>query len=266
MKQLILNIFTYFIWTATAAGIPMLLGFARSVHYQRPLRQIEVKPLNKHLADFVPAEEIINQIRHQGFADFSLNGLNNRTIETLLSQNPYIGSVQAYTTLDRVLVIRFSERVPFMRVIDITGQWYYLDSAGVIFPDKPERLFRLLPAIGYIQAPVKLPDSHIALATDTIHNKVYNAILQLGQLINKDEFARLLIDHIYVDEQQQIELIPVLGKAGILLGKASNLGVKLANVAAFYKAKTTTEEFGRYAQINASFENQIVCIIKRDSI
>lgn len=266
MKRLILNTLTYLVWIATAAGIPLLLGFARSVHYQRPVRQIEVKPLNKHLADFVPADDIIREIRNQSPVVLSLNTLNNRIIEATLSKNPYIRSAQAYTTLDRVLVIRFSERVPFMRVIDISGQWYYLDSAGVIFPDMPERLFRLLPAVGYIQVPVKLPDSQIALATDTLHNKTYGTLLRLAQLINRDEFTRLLIDHIYVDEQEQIELIPVLGRAGIVLGNSANLERKLANIAAFYKAKSTTEEFGRFARINASFENQIVCTIKRDSI
>lgn len=266
MKKLIMNILTYLVWATTAVGIPAFLGFARTVHYQRPLKQIEVNPLNKHQADFIPVDEVKHQLRRQASSDLRLGSFNNREIERFLSENPYISYVQAFITLDRQLVIRFSERVPCMRVIDLTGQWYYIDSTGVIFPDHPERLFRLLPAIGNIPVPVMQAESNIALATDTIRNRTYNTVHQLGKLITRDEFLQLLIDHIYINDNHDIELVPVIGHADIFVGDANNLDKKLANIAAFYKAKSASEEFSNYSRIDASFANQIVCTLKRDSI
>lgn len=266
MIKLILNILSIGVWLVTAAGIPLLMGFARTVHYQRPVSQIEVRPLNKHQADFVTAEEIITEIRRHGSADMTLHTLNNRHIEHSILLNPYVSHAKAYTTLDRRLVVNLTERVPMMRVVDVLGQWHYIDSAGAIFPVHPERLFRLLPAIGNIEAPVKLPEHAMAMATDTLHNKTYSKIHQLGKLILRDEFMRLLVDYIYVDDQQNFELIPMIGQAEVFLGQADHLPEKVANVGAFYKNISTTASFGLFSHINASFENQIVCTIKRDSI
>ncbi|MBK9291360.1 MAG: hypothetical protein IPM52_07020 [Bacteroidetes bacterium] len=266
MKKLVLNILIYTLWTLTAAGIPLLFGFARHVHYQQPLREIEVRPLNKHQADFVPAAEVKREIKKLGNASLSLISFNNRQIEQYLLGNPYIRQAKAYTTLDRILVVSYSERVPMMRALDLSGEWHYIDTAGVIFPEHPERLFRLLPAIGHIPAPVEPDGSQIAYATDTTRNRVYFTLFNLGKIITADEFLNLLIDQVYIDEHEQVELIPALGTAAVFLGKGGNPADKLANVAAFYKAKSTSREFGRYALINASFENQIVCTIKRDSI
>lgn len=266
MMRLILHILTYMVWIITAAGIPLLLGFARAVHYQRPIEQIEVKPLNKHEVDFVSANEIIRMIRRDAPSMLQVQSINNRNIEHLMNENPYINHVQAYTTLDRVQVIRFSERVPMMQILDLAGNWYYLDRTGVIFPMHPERVFRLLPATGYFKPPVKGTENTLAQATDSLRNKAYNIAFRLGRLIHEDKFLNLLIDHIYLDDKQQIELIPTIGSAGIFLGDYQNLQGKLENIAAFYKAKSTTADFGRFTRINASFENQIVCTIKRDSI
>jgi cell division protein FtsQ len=262
MKKLILNILTYTLWVITAAGIPVFLGFARTVHYQRPVKEIEVKPLNKHQVDFVSVEEVKNKVRRLGSSAMSLGSFNNREIEHLLAENPYISKVQAFVTLDRQLIVKFSERVPFMRVIDRTGRWYYLDTTGVIFPDHPERLFRLLPAIGNIHSPIQPADSHIASATDTIQNGIYRTIHQLGMLIIKNEFLSLLIDHIYINQYQHIELVPAIGSANIYIGSSHQLDKKLENIAAFYRAKGATEEIDNYSRIDASFENQIVCKTK----
>ena len=67
------------------------------------------------------------------------------------------------------------------------------------------------------------------------------------------------IVQIYVDEKNNVELIPRVGNHNIILGDASDLENKLEKLMIFYKKGLSKTGWNEYSTINLKYKNQIVC-------
>jgi len=81
----------------------------------------------------------------------------------------------------------------------------------------------------------------------------------LAQFIYNDELWRAQIAQVYVDNPNNIELIPRVGPHTIILGSADNFEHKLAKLRIFYQTALPEEGWNKYKQINLKYSNQIVC-------
>jgi cell division protein FtsQ len=82
---------------------------------------------------------------------------------------------------------------------------------------------------------------------------------QLVQFISRDRFWSAQIDQIYIDEDDEIDIIPRMGRHLIHLGSIDNYEGKLKNLKAFYDQVLPETGWSRYNFINLEFSDQIVC-------
>jgi cell division protein FtsQ len=264
MLKKILSIVT---WIITALGLMALLGFARYTHFNKPLKGLELNIEFPDDGGFLSQLEMHNRISR-------MIGINERkTLKTVniidlkkeINNDPYVRRVDAFTSIDGNVKVKLYEREPFLRFFTKDYQSFYLDKNGVIFPVHPTHTKRVLVANGNINS-VKMPAGKTLNVSDPSVSKTHlKSIFSIASVIEENELLKVLIDQIYISEDNEIELTPRIGDADILLGDSTHLREKLENVSIFYKAKATTSELQNYSRINARFMNQIVCI-KRDTL
>ena len=84
-------------------------------------------------------------------------------------------------------------------------------------------------------------------------------IFYFVKYIKNNSFWSALIDQIYVDNRDEIDLFPRVGNHLIHLGTAENYEGKLRNLEAFYDKILPEAGWNRYSSINLEFKDQIVC-------
>ena len=75
----------------------------------------------------------------------------------------------------------------------------------------------------------------------------------------EDRFWSSQIDQIYVDSDDEIDLIPRLGNNLIHLGSIENLEGKLNNLEEFYREVLPQVGWNYYSRIDLEYRDQIVC-------
>ncbi|HUV01595.1 MAG TPA: hypothetical protein VMW32_11580, partial [Bacteroidales bacterium] len=92
-----------------------------------------------------------------------------------------------------------------------------------------------------------------------IKNSILKDIYHLVKYIRNDNFWSAQIDQIYVDSNDEIDLVPRVGNHMIHLGTAENVDGKLRNLATFYEKVLPEVGWNKYSKINLAFKDQIVC-------
>ena len=182
---------------------------------------------------------------------YTVQELNINKLEKDILTNPYIKSAEAYTDVQGTLRVKIVQREPIVRVINKNGVSYYLDNYGEKIPISPKFTARVPVSNGNID-----DDNSDLGAVDT---PVLKDIYKLAKFIHNDKYLSALVDQIYVNDQQEFEIIPKIDNHTIMLGKADNLEKKFRKLYIFYREGLKNVGWHKYSAVDLRFENQIVC-------
>ena len=102
--------------------------------------------------------------------------------------------------------------------------------------------------------------AHVLVASGYINKEfAMNELYHFVQFLQDNEFWNNQIDQIYVDADQEVELIPLVGNHKILLGSFDDYQKKLDNLKLFYEQAIPKVGWEKYSLINLKYRNQIVC-------
>lgn len=178
-------------------------------------------------------------------------------IEGRIAQLRELKSAEVYTTIDGLLHVSVDQRVPIMRII-AGGADYFVDEDGVLVPTKGLYNPRLHIVGGNIRLTSPMLNGVSVLDT-AIKHSILKDVYVLVNYINHSDFWSAQIDQLYVDNEDEIDLIPRLGNNVIHLGTIENYEGKLRNLEAFYERVLPEVGWNKYESINLEFKDQIVC-------
>jgi cell division protein FtsQ len=165
---------------------------------------------------------------------------------------------EVYMTIDGTVHVYADQRDPVMRVMPDDGGDYFVDEDGVVVRRRNLYNPRLHIVGGNINISTAMLDGVSVLDT-SIKNSILKDIYYLVNYINDDNFWSAQIDQIYVDNNDQIDLIPRVGNQYIHLGTTDNFEGKLRNLEAFYDKVLPEVGWNKYSLINLEYKDQIVC-------
>jgi cell division protein FtsQ len=165
---------------------------------------------------------------------------------------------EVYVTIDGTLHVFADQRNPVMRVMPESGGDFFVDEDGVVIRRRNLYTPRLHIVGGNINISAAMLNG-ISVLDTTIKNSILKDIYYLVNYINDDSFWSAQIDQIYVDYNDEIDLIPRVGNQLVHLGTASNFVGKLRNLQAFYDKVLPEVGWNKYSLINLEYKDQIVC-------
>ncbi|MDN3586267.1 cell division protein FtsQ [Pedobacter aquatilis] len=250
-------IFTGFAWLVSLAGVVVLLSFINVK--KQSVKCTNVKILIPGADNFIEREEVDQILREdQGvLVGRNLEQINIHQIEKKLQANPYIGFAKVFVDMDGVLNIEIKQRQPILRILNSSGQDFYIDNDGLKMPISPNFTANVLVATGNIQ-------EVFGTRVDTLRTQMARDLYKTAQYFKRDTLWDNQIEQITVDSKNDIELIPRVGNQRIILGNADSLDKKMKNLLVFYKKAMPQVGWETYRTINIKYTNQIVCE-KRDS-
>jgi len=177
----------------------------------------------------------------------TLDKINSEEIEDEIEKVPAILTADVYKLMVNekgsykgVLVVNVKHREPVMRVITSSGS-YYLDKYGIKIPVSTSYATNVLVASGSVS-----------------ENFAVEKLLPFVLHVEDDDFWNAQIQQIYVEEDGDVLLIPLVGGHIIELGEMDNIPQKLNIMRAFYKQVLVKNNWDKYERVSLKYNNQVV--------
>jgi cell division protein FtsQ len=255
-----------FSWVLIATYIFITMAFVDKQKLKVQCVDIDVKVTDTTGNLFIENKDVLNILKKSKFdiLGYPIKKVNTLEIENKIKQYPSIKNAKTYCNYVGKLSIEIEQRRPILRIINYNGESYYIDEEGAMMKLSNKYTARVLVANGNINEPFESRYSvNVAAKKDEFgRGEILSDLYQLASFIDKDEFWKSEIEQIYIDNNNEIILIPVVGIHKILFGSIENYKIKFRNLKQFYKTGITKTGWNKYSLINLKYENQIVCTKK----
>jgi cell division protein FtsQ len=252
------------IWLGISAYLVFALGFVSRRYDQLIYTDIRVKIMDSLTNRFITQEEITDILVGDGdrLLGYPRHSVNTRKLENLLAREPFISNATVFRTVDGVLHAEIIQRKPVLRVINLAGQSYYIDSEGVILPVSDNFTSRVPVANGHIAEPFRIESNMSIFERNTPEGRKHRVIydlFELASLIGNSDLWSAQITQLYVNPKYEFELIPRVGAHVIYFGDASDAVTKFRKLEALYRYGLNETGWNKYEIINLKYQNQVVC-------
>ncbi len=211
---------------------------------------------------YIDKKYINNLIQSDTIVGKPLNNTDIFKIEVKLKNDPYIENAEVYKEIDGTLNIDIMQRMPVVRIINSYNIGYYIDKTGILMPISKRLIKRILVANGNITySPVfdSLTNIYSKKLDKDLNVKVLRNIHKFTNFINSDKFWKAQIQQVYINDNREIELVPLVGNHIIELGEISMLEEKLNKLKAMYKKGFPSLGWNKYKTISLKYNGQVVC-------
>ena len=189
-----------------------------------------------------------------------INEVNLYKIQTALNSNPLIKNPTVHKTVDGKLKINAEQRVPFVRIINVEGESFLVDKDGVKMPTLSSRNPRLMLFTGRINESLDGTTLSLLKVNEELReSSLLDEIFQVATFIETSDFWVNQVEHVYVNEEKEFELVPRVGSHKILLGESENIEDKLNRLEVFYKETIGKKNWNKYSTLDLRFKDQVVC-------
>jgi len=262
-KKILLKVLYHFSMVGMISFYFVLLSFSSSdikkTGYQ--IIRTEKIPDDEKFFTEKEAEILINQKIQEGNTDLKYNSIY-RTVQEI-NKSPYLVKSELSALSKGKLQLKLYQRVPMFRVQNYRGEHFYVDTSGNFFPCKMDFASDVPFVSGYVYESwyrcKKLSMREIEKNEKLTRVFVMDDVWKIINAIEKDSVLRLNIRNYYVNEQQEIVLIPNVGKHKIIFGGSERMTYKLKKLWMFYRDAAPFMNLNEYSSINLKFKNQIVC-------
>jgi cell division protein FtsQ len=246
-----------FVWIISLSGLIVLMSFIEIKKAEVNCEKVEIiLPGNQFFIERAEVDEILNY-KNGLLVGRRLNGVNIQDLEDKLKANPFIEYAKVYIDMDGIIHADIKQRVPVLRVLNLSGQDFYIDQNGLKIPLSDHFTARVLVANGSI-----LED--FSGKVDTLKTQMAKDLFQTAKYIASDSLWNEQIVQVYVNDHKDMELVPRVGNQKIIFGDAIEMEKKFRNLLLFYKKSLPKVGWDTYSIINLKFKGQIVCE-RRDS-
>lgn len=242
------------IWLILISGAIVLLSFVNIEHKKAKCKSFDVllEYGNNNSDIFLTADEIKNWVYQitDTLSGQLLANIDIELIENEIKNIPYVADADVYVTINGNIKTKIKQRKAMVKIINRFGDSYYLDNEQNVMPLSNKHSAHVIIANGNISYKFG----------DTIkNNSTVNKIYTLAKSLTKDEFFKAQIEQIYINNNNEIELIPKVGNHVILFGSMKDADEKLEKLKLFYIKGLKKTGWNNYKTINLKYRNQIVC-------
>jgi len=170
----------------------------------------------------------------------------------ILAQENYIKSVDKVHFLGSKLQIEITLYDILLEVHSKTGEKYLLDMNGVYLPYSPKVGSSVIVAERVNPYNFKKKE-----AVSSKHSELYQ-LFTVASLIKSDCFYADLFHKLYIDDKQNIILVPSKGEIPVVFGNAQEAETKLKTLRYMYDEVLPYMSEHKYARLDVRFKNRIV--------
>ncbi len=198
---------------------------------------------------FIKEKEVLQVLNNSGLNPVNkhIKNIKLDKIRGVIEKMPYTRRAECYLTKSGNLNIDITQRQPIFKVVNTES--YFVDSERVM-----------------VECPIVF-DAYLPLVSGRVTRTfAQNELFDFVAYIEKDKFLSNLIQQIYIDQYQEVELISIIGNQKIRVGKLAktdnryDFEKRLNRLKTFYLSGALDRlGWDKYSTIDLRFDKQIVC-------
>lgn len=242
----------YGVKLAIALALLAFLSFAiverQSSHLQRVSIKIKTRDDNKYL---ITKKEVRRLLANELGFDLSIakvSQLNLDRLEQRLEDDDRVNRAEIFVDKHNRMTIGIIQNLPIVRVHVKGGEDYYLDADGSRV-SKTEGL-RVPVVTGAV-------DKYRSDFKDRKESNL-NYVLTLSKMLYEDDFLNGLVGQVEIDENNEIVLVPIMGRKKINLGSQDGLDEKIYKLKRYYEKGIKNIGIDRFDLLDLQYDGQIV--------
>lgn len=179
----------------------------------------------------------------------SLKSFDLRALENKLEQSAWVKDANLFFDNNNVLRVTITESEPVARIFTVTGNSFYIDSAGNRLPLSSKLSARLPVFTGFPTDKTKLGTADSTLLAD---------MKRMSAFMLKDPLWMAQIAQVDITPERKFEMIPTIGRHVIEFGDGTDFEKKFRRLLVFYKDVLSKTGMDTYSRINVQFERQVI--------
>ncbi len=244
------KVFRFLIGAVLVAVFTVALIAASRQQNNKTIKGLEVRLNDDKELNFLQKKDIETLLlknRNIRLTQTPVANLDLRLMEEIARTNPWVAKADIYVDNRQVLQVSITQREPVVRIFDINGASYYMDSA----------LYTMPVGVGYAYAAPVFTNVPV-LRNDSMNTVLRKKIAYMSEMIGRDSFWHAQVTQVEVQPDQTFVLTPLFGNQKIMVGDTDRIKDKLDNVFAFYKNVSNKIGWDKYQMLDARFKGQIV--------
>lgn len=243
-----------FLWIIGVSAVVTSLAFTEIRQQSVLCKKIEININRDDENYFINKQDVLKILYSTGdsLVGTPIHRVPVSLLERLLSINKYIQNAEVFIDVKGNLQVNVEQRKPMLRIFNSNQQSYYVDENGGKMPLSPLYTAHVLVANGAIDEQYNGKD-------DSVNTPILHSLYYLARVIKADKFWDAQVEQIYIEQNQDIVLIPRVGDHKIIFGDTSNAVEKFENLLVFYQKALPKVGWQTYHTINVKFKGQLVC-------
>ena len=257
------------IWSVSILAIGVGFLFAQKNYQEKSCIAVNIK-INYDSEGvqsdvFLTYDDVRKFIKHRfdSLEGKPMGEIDVEELEIKTEEIPYVLDADAFKSINGEITLNIKQRRAIVLVIDRDGSKYYIDELGGIIPVRPGFPADVLVCNGNIPAYKFYGNNNNRSYKDSVvNNTILQDIYKLAKRIDSDEFFQKEITQLYVNNSNEFEMIPLVGRHKIVFGTAEDSNEKFEKLMAYYKQAKSHNAWGKYKTVNLKYKGQIVCTKK----
>lgn len=240
--------------TAGVLALLVLIGWLAAGRQEtaRDISSVQVRILPDTGLYFISREEVMEMVGGgpEGVAGRRVASVRPEMLESQLKAHPFVKTCDVYADLSGNLKITIEQKKPLMRIINRSGESYYLAEGGEKLPFSKQYTAHVPVASGNIAE--NQGDSAYP------RTPVLQSLYTLAAFMAQQPFWSAQIEQVYVDNYSELLLIPRVGNHTIVLGNTDRLPEKMEKLGLFYTKALSKLGWDLYERIDLRYERQVI--------
>ncbi|MGZ3883372.1 MAG: cell division protein FtsQ/DivIB [Bacteroidia bacterium] len=257
------------LWIVALSGLMASLAFVSKEEKHTIAKSLSINIHNTEQNQFIDEDDIRNFFyeRRDSIVNSELSRIDVNMLEKALNSHPAVENSDISVSVNGDVKVEITQRTPLVRVINMDGESYYIDTKTKLMPLSDNYTARVLVVSGYIFEPYSR--RHMFSVEQIGNNATFKEvsilddIYKMAAYISKDTLLQELVHQVAVNNEKEFELFTAIGNHRVLFGDANDIAEKFEKLKLFYnEGLNKTDNWNKYSMINLKYKNQVVCTKK----
>jgi len=173
-------------------------------------------------------------------------------ISEVLEKNSFIKKVEGVNFNGTTFIITVRLKTLLLHIYPEKGEQFFMDEDGLLLPFSPLVKEKVMVANGAIKqnfsTGMNIEKEAIQLQT----------LYEIASAIREKSFCRAQFCQIYINKNQDVELVPVLGQHIVYFGKGDRIEGKLSDIEKVYANALSYNGIDQYKELDVRFQNRVI--------
>lgn len=259
-KTKLQNIRSRVLWAIAMATIAVLMvaSVQRKMNLDVKEIVVAIKPIkgDNNLINSKDVSAFFKEYLGYDLEAADIKDLDLMEMEQMLNTDERVKTSQIFIDGRERLNIWIIQRQPIVRVMDGTRTSYYIDEDGKQLRVRPKSAIRVPVATGNIEIYQE------ELLTSDKESRL-REVFEVAKHIHNDPDLNPLIEQIDVESDNEIVLIPKIGRHELTLGDAKDLEDKFDNLKIMYKEGLPRVGWRRYSALHLNYKGHVPATLRK---